>query len=254
MIKTKQLAVLQYLFFALMIAVNALANILPINGLNTGEVSGLFPNLFVPAGFTFSIWGIIYLLLALYVIVSGKILWQVKNVTIEQYQIIAQLFLLTCILNASWIFLWHYLQVLFSLFIMLLFLFTLVIIYIKQQSLELTGWQKFCLQVPFIIYLAWICVATIANTTAALVFFKFDGFGLEAYLFSCVMIVVATLLALYFLLKEKQWAFGAVIAWAFYGIMVGQQTNSIWVYWFAKVAAGFVLGVTFLTVVNRKKI
>ena len=47
--------------YLIMIAVNAMANILPINGIDTGAVSDSYPNLFAPAGLTFSIWGVIYL-------------------------------------------------------------------------------------------------------------------------------------------------------------------------------------------------
>jgi hypothetical protein len=54
--------------FLVMLAANALANILPFNGLTTGEISDRFPNLFAPAGITFSIWGLIYLTLAVYTI------------------------------------------------------------------------------------------------------------------------------------------------------------------------------------------
>lgn len=43
--------------FAAMLTANALANILPINGKSTGEVSDSYSNLFAPAGVTFSIWG-----------------------------------------------------------------------------------------------------------------------------------------------------------------------------------------------------
>ena len=60
--------VLNWLLWVGVIAINALANILPINGMNTGQISGFYPNYFVPAGFTFGIWSIIYLLLLAYTI------------------------------------------------------------------------------------------------------------------------------------------------------------------------------------------
>jgi hypothetical protein len=46
---------LNFVGFIGMLVVNGLANGLPINGRTTGELSAMFPNLFVPAGITFSI-------------------------------------------------------------------------------------------------------------------------------------------------------------------------------------------------------
>ncbi|MEM8568693.1 MAG: hypothetical protein AAGF85_19710, partial [Bacteroidota bacterium] len=144
----------------IVIVVNAMANALPINGMNTGEISALYPNLFVPAGVTFSIWSVIYLGLlgfTLYPFITGKML---ENR-------LASLFQLTCLLNVSWIFAWHYLLTELSLAIMLLFLLALIKIY---RRLNITN-NLYCwlVYVPMNIYFAWICVATIANVTALFV-------------------------------------------------------------------------------------
>ena len=58
--KAKILIIFNTITFILMVTVNALANLLPLNGLTTGEVSDSYPNLFAPAALTFSIWGVIY--------------------------------------------------------------------------------------------------------------------------------------------------------------------------------------------------
>ena len=62
------LSILNLLGFLATVVINALASILPINGITTGELSDLYPNLFVPAGLTFAIWGLIYVLLGIFVI------------------------------------------------------------------------------------------------------------------------------------------------------------------------------------------
>lgn len=222
----KTLAVLQPIFFSAMILVNVLANSLPINGLNTGEVSALYPNLFVPAGFTFGIWSVIYLLLLLWVVYSCMVLWKgdEKEATYQHAQKVAPLFLLTCVLNASWIIAWHYLQTAVSLVLMFWFLRTLIKIYRKMQVIRpsITGWPLLTFYTPFVIYLAWICVATIANATAVLVYFKWDGFGIEPWIWSCVMIVIAFSLTLFFTYFNGELAFGLVIAWALFGIYKAQ--------------------------------
>jgi translocator protein len=226
----KVTAIVQFVFFAAMIIVNAMANVMPINGLNTGEVSALYPNLFVPAGFTFGIWGIIYLLLLGYTVMSGVVLWTFKqdDPAFLHVRSLFLPFILTCILNASWIFAWHYLQTVLSLIIMLLFLRTLIGIYLKLQvhRSALTGIYFFSLYVPFVVYLSWICVATIANSTAMLVNIQWNGFGMEQWIWSCAMITIAFLLTAGFAYVRGELAFALVTAWALFGIYKGQAFAS----------------------------
>jgi hypothetical protein len=215
-----------WVLFLGVIAVNALANILPINGYNTGQISAFYPNAFVPAGFTFSIWGVIYLLLLSYTI--GYTYYTLKQ---EQYpkafEFIERIniyFLLTCVFNMSWIVAWHYLQIELSVVIMLLFLSTLIQLFLKSNTMAgaLTSTQKFILQTPFIVYLGWISVATIANITALLVAYKWNGFGMPPVYWSAAMILIALLLAVLMLKKFKAIPFALVVAWALWGIYNAQ--------------------------------
>jgi hypothetical protein len=215
-----------WLLFAGVIAVNALANILPINGYNTGQISAFYPNAFVPAGFTFSIWGVIYLLLFSYTI--GYTYFTFKR---RQYpkvfafiERINLYFLLTCVFNMTWILAWHYLQIELSLVIMLLFLITLIQLFLKSKSMagDLNLTQKFILQTPFIVYLGWISVATIANSTALLVAYQWNGFGMLPVYWSAAMILIAVLLAVLMLKKFQAIPFALVVAWALWGIYNAQ--------------------------------
>jgi hypothetical protein len=215
-----------WVLFLGVIAVNALANILPINGYNTGQISAFYPNAFVPAGFTFSIWGVIYLLLLSYTI--GYTYYTLKQ---EQYpkafEFIERIniyFLLTCVFNMSWIVAWHYLQIELSVVIMLLFLSTLIQLFLKSNTMAgaLTSTQKFILQTPFIVYLGWISVATIANSTALLVAYQWNGFRMPPVYWSAAMILIAILLAVLMLKKFKAVPFALVVAWALWGIYNAQ--------------------------------
>ena len=215
-----------WLLFLGVIAVNALANILPINGYNTGQISAFYPNAFVPAGFTFSIWGVIYLLLLFYTIgFTYYTLKQEQNpkafALIERINIY---FLLTCVFNMSWIVAWHYLQIELSLVIMLLFLITLIQLFLKSNTIarDLTLSQRFILQTPFIVYLGWISVATIANTTALLVAYKWTALNIAPVYWSASMILIALLLAVLMLKKFKAVPFALVVAWALWGIYHAQ--------------------------------
>ena len=218
--------IITWLLFIGVIAVNALANILPINGYNTGQISAFYPNAFVPAGFTFSIWGIIYLLLLSYTI--GFTFYSIKSqqhpkafILIERINIY---FLWTCVFNMSWIVAWHYLQIELSVLIMLLFLSTLIQLFLKTKSManDLTLTQRFILQTPFIVYLGWISVATIANITALLVAYKWTALSIAPIYWSAAMILIAIVLALLMLRKFKVVEFALVVAWALWGIYNAQ--------------------------------
>ena len=64
----------------LTIIINGLANFLPIGGNYTEELADNIPNLFVPAGITFAIWGVIYVLIILFSVYLAKDLFK-KNKT-----------------------------------------------------------------------------------------------------------------------------------------------------------------------------
>lgn len=218
--------IITWLLFVGVIAVNALANILPINGYNTGQISAFYPNAFVPAGFTFSIWGVIYLFLFSYCI--GYTYYTLKQVQYPKafafIERINTYFLLTCVFNMAWIVAWHYLQIELSVLIMLLFLSTLIQLFLKTKSMahDLTLTQRFILQTPFIVYLGWISVATIANITALLVAYKWTAWNIAPAYWSATMILIAIVLAVLMLSKFKVFEFALVVAWALWGIYNAQ--------------------------------
>jgi hypothetical protein len=218
--------IITWLLFVGVIAVNALANILPINGYNTGQISAFYPNAFVPAGFTFSIWGVIYLLLLSYTI--GYTFYSLKRQAYPKaYRFIEHVntyFLLTCVFNMAWIVAWHYLQIELSVLIMLLFLSTLIQLFLKTKSMahDLNLIQRFILQTPFIVYLGWISVATIANITALLVAYKWTALSIAPVYWSAAMILIAIVLAAVMLIKFKAVPFALVVAWALWGIYNAQ--------------------------------
>lgn len=222
--------VLNWLLWVVVIAINALANILPINGMNTGQISGFYPNYFVPAGFTFGIWSIIYLLLLSYTIACSYYTRKKEAFTgIQAYlKTINPYYWATCILNGSWILAWHYLQVLLSVAIMLCFLYCLIRIfqlsipYYKTFSLG----QRITLHAPFVVYTGWISVATIANITAWLVDQHWTGWNISGPVWSTLMIVIAILLGIYITLRYALSSYALVIAWALWGIYKGQGSNS----------------------------
>ncbi len=207
------------------LTVNALANILPINGMNTGELSALYPSLFTPAGFTFSIWSVIYLLLIGFVIVQRSIYSKPYFVELSIW------FLLSCIANASWILAWHYQFLYASVLIMFLLLFSLSKIFLLLQRADLkTLSDKLLVKLPFLFYLSWICVATIANVSALLVSLSWAGGILSPTIWTITMISVASVLGIFIAERYREPAFLLVLIWALFGIYskwTGTENNSI---------------------------
>jgi hypothetical protein len=206
--------------FAVVIMVNAMANGLPINNQTTGEVSAKYPSLFTPAGFTFSIWGLIYLSLAVFVIYQA-LPAQRDNATIAA---IGRLFILNCIANAAWIFAWHYDLLVLSLILMAVILLSLVGIYRFLNASEdlVPAGQRWCVQLPFSLYTAWITVATIANISVVQLALGWDDLGMSAVNWTILKLALAGAIAAIVVMRRGDLAFGFVVAWAAFGIMVNQ--------------------------------
>jgi hypothetical protein len=214
--------------FLATVGVNALAVILPINNKSTGQLSDQYPNLFVPAGLTFSIWGAIYLLLAIYCVYElVPRVWRnpERGAFIE---CVGPLFIFTSIMNISWIFAWHYELMPLSVAIMLLFLLILIAIYLRLKigMYEALAQEKYLVHMPFSIYLGWISVATIANITALLVYRKWNGLGLSPQLWTVVVMAVAIALAIVMLTRRRDVFYALVIDWALLGILLKRLADS----------------------------
>jgi len=198
------------------IVINALANILPINGQTTGDISNKFPVYFVPANYVFSIWSLIYLGLLAFVVYQA-LPGQRENPVLRR---IGYAFALSCVANSLWIFLWHYEYFVFTLLVMGLLLASLVVVYVRVQQADLSVADRWFVQVPFSIYLAWTTVATIANATVVLYNSAWNGLGVSAEIWTAIMLAVGTLLAALVTLSRRDVAYTAVIVWAFVGIAV----------------------------------
>ncbi len=200
------------LLFAVMLVMNYLANALPLNNKTTGELSDSFPNLFVPAGLTFSIWGAIYLLLLIYSIV------QFTGADKEVIEGISLLFGISCLLNALWIICWHYGKLPLSLLVMVCLLVTLILINIRVRDLGFG-----LIKAAFGIYLGWICIATIANVTALLVNAGWTGFNISHELWTIIMIFAGSLIILLTIYRINNPFVGLSVIWAFIGIAIKRQ-------------------------------
>jgi hypothetical protein len=204
------------------VAVNALANVLPINNITTGALSDLYPNLFVPAGLTFAIWGLIYVLLGIFVIYPLIPSVRRDPQKVDFVQKIGPLFFISCLANIGWIFAWHYQILPLSLIFMLILLGCLLFIYLRLNvgKSETTRAERYFAHLPFSVYLGWITIATIANVTALLVNINWNTWGLSEQFWAVAVIIVGIAIALSMLFTRKDIYYSLVVAWALLGILL----------------------------------
>jgi hypothetical protein len=195
-----------------------------INNKTTGQLSDNLPNLFVPAGITFSIWGIIYLLLFLFIIYQARSVVKTDVDKSNYLHRIGWFFVLSNFVNIGWIFSWHYELVPLSLFFMILLLASLIVIYLRLEigdySYTISSRDRFFFTVPFRVYLGWITVATVANVTAFLVWIGVEPYNSVSVLSTIGMIFITTFITGLILYRRKDIIFGLVIIWAFIGIVI----------------------------------
>jgi hypothetical protein len=201
------------IIFSLTVFVNYLAGSGQLNDVGTGELSDLYPVLFTPAGFTFSIWGIIYLLNTLFCgLQLFKLIKSPKTINSKHILI----FLLVCVFNMAWLFAWHYKLLLLSVVVMLLMLSTLIYGVLVSRKVRTATWQNYFEYINFSVYLGWISVATIANVSAWLYTLEV-GSNYQMQL-TILMILIATGIAIWFSNKLRNYAFAMVVIWALFGI------------------------------------
>jgi hypothetical protein len=222
------LSILNLLGFVGTVVVNALASILPINDITTGALSDLYPNLFVPAGLTFTIWGLIYVLLGIFAIYPLIPSIRRDAQKIDFVRRIGPLFFISCIANIGWIFAWHYQILPLSLVLMLILLGCLLAIYLRLNvgKSEATKAERYFAHLPFSVYLGWITIATIANVTALLVDINWMRWGLSQQFWAVAVIIVGIAIALSVLFTRKDIFYCLVVDWALLGILLKRLSDA----------------------------
>jgi hypothetical protein len=214
------------LTFVIMVGVNYLANALPINGLNTGAVSDSYKNLFAPAGITFAIWGLIYLLLLLYTVYQFGAFQPKDSDRSALFEKVGGLFATSSLANAAWIYSWHYKYIILSAVLMAVILVCLIKISGIIYKETLTKREKIFIRLPFSVYFGWITVATIANITVLLVSLKWDGFGYSESLWTMAVLATGMLIGAVTMIRRMDMAYGFVLIWAYSGILLKHLSQS----------------------------
>ena len=235
----------------LALTVNILASTLPLNGQNTGAISDRFQVYFVLAGYVFAIWGIIYI---------GWIafaMYQFRPVQKQSPRLrgLGYLFALSGVFNAAWLFCWHYNVFGLSMLVMLTLLGLLIASYLKLNigRTSVSNAEKWCVDIPFSVYLGWISVATVANIADYLYSINWTGFGIAPQVWTVIMLVIACLLGFLMTISRRDSGYVFVLVWSFAGIAQKQAdtalvANSAWV------ATVFVLGLAIYSMIQRHRV
>jgi translocator protein len=216
------------------IVVNALANALPINNQLTGDIANQYrgQNLWLPAGYVFAIWGLIYLGFIAYAVFQ-TLPAQRENPRLRR---IGWVFVVSCAANIIWLLFFHYNQFPLSMVAMVALLLALIVVYLtlragapRPRDRDTSKWpvsraERLTVWLPFSIYLGWITVATVANAAHVLVDSGWVGQPLPALLWLIIMFAVALVLAALMAFTQRDIAYLAVLVWAFVGIAVNYSS------------------------------
>jgi len=234
----KTLQILNIISFLLVVAVNYFSNTGAINGETMGSVSAEYENLFTPAGYAFSIWGLIYLALA------GFVVYQiVSSRGGAQADKIGWWFIISSVLNIAWIFAWLNLYVGLSVLIMVLLLISLIMIIFRTRmelddaplsTIAFVWW-------PFSFYSGWITVALIANISAWLVSLGWDGFGISEVIWTILMIGAALAINLIITWTRNMREFALVGAWGLVAVGIANKGEHEVIFLTAVIAAAILV-------------
>jgi hypothetical protein len=209
--------------FIITLVVNGLSNTTLIGGRTTAEVSNSYPTLITPAGYVFAIWGIIYVLLGVFLVYQA--LSSQKDRPFQKQ--VNGLFILVSLFNIMWLFFWQNELLPISVAVIFAFLASLIAIYLRlnigRSTVSLK--EKLCVHVPFSVYLGWVTIATIANIAVTLVSVGWDGFGLSLQTWAILVLAVALILDLVVVATRRDIAYSLVFIWALAGIAVNQTAN-----------------------------
>ena len=227
------------LIFALVL--NGLAGSGVFNGKSVGDISARYDTLIAPAGYAFAIWGIIYLLLILFVGYQWYA-W-LRNRDDTALKQTGYWFALGNIANGLWIVAWLNEYMGISVLLIFILLFSLIMLTLR---LRLEIWDAPLRTIGFVwwpicIYLGWIVVASVANVSAYLVSLNWQGGFLSPSTWTVIMIAVATVIYLLLTFTRNMREAAVVGIWAFIAIAVRQWSVHDGIVFAALAGAGILL-------------
>jgi translocator protein len=214
------------LLFVLTIIVNSIAGSTTlIGGRDTATVSNNNPTLITPAGYVFSIWGIIYILLGAFVVYQAL----PRERGSDYHRKISWLFVLSSLINIAWIFVWQFESLILSVVLIFALLLSLIAIYLRLNigRSKVRTSEKLAVHLPFSVYLGWITIASIADVAITLTAYNWNGFGISPETWAIIVVAVALVITMLMLGIRKDVAYALVVIWALVGIGVNQTNPNV---------------------------
>ena len=242
-------------FLVFTIIFNYLSNTGIFNGKTIANVSDQYHNLFTPAGYAFSIWGFIYLLLIGFVFYTGRSLFNPsKNEADGFVKKIGWWFVVSCLANCAWILTWLYGFTGVSVIVLLIAFIALLIIVVEAVKYDSGNAEKWFLNFPFQIYAGWVSVALIAAIAAWLTKIGWNGFGISEVAWTIILILIASAIHLFMTWKKNAPVFAFVAVWALVAIAVANKTVRAEVFYVAFSAALIIFISSILKIIKGKSI
>ncbi len=214
-------------------------------GNTVGSLSDAYHTRFTPAGYAFSIWGLIFTGLLVH---TGYQLWlafrrddgATGELAAHRASFFARLgpwLILTNLANALWLVLWLTEQTLASAVVLAAMFGFLTVAMVRLdmetwdapfEIIALVWW-------PIVIYAGWVTVAVLANVSALLA--KHGWVSSDSELWALAMIGVATVYNVGLVVRRNLREHAAVAIWALVAIAVAQWGRSATVQWAAVTGA-----------------
>lgn len=219
------LRIFNSIFFVIMVAANIIFEMWPLNNVTTAEISARHDTALTPAGFTFAIWGIIYLWLFLFVLFQfGAFHKKTEGDNPDLIYALNALFIISSAANVAWLVAWHFDYIEYSFVLLFVMWVALLIAYIRLSREKMNSKEMFFVKMPFAIYLAWVSFAMVINFAAFFKAFSSGLLGISSEVWMITAIVLLTLYTEYFLVVKKDYLFALTALWAFAGILVRNIT------------------------------
>ncbi len=185
-----------------------------LGGVVTKVISDKNPTMITPAGYAFAIWSLIYVGLIAFSI------YQALPGNAGKYGAVRTLYLLSCVLNCAWLYLWAMESLVMCLVVIALLLIVLLAINSRLRSTEGAG-EYWFVKAPFGIYAGWVTAATLVNLMIVL---ASQGSGLAKMpAVAAVFIFIAAAAGIFIRIIFANHLYPLAIAWALTAIAVKQS-------------------------------
>lgn len=252
--KLKPFIAMRWLTLVLQIATilfSYLAGVFKI-GESQEVITNSYDSLFRPAGYTFAIWGVIYLALMIYCI------YQLTPAQWEHfgYERINKYVRFNAIMSIVWQFCFRNNWIPASSIIIILLLIAGIVMFSRSHFLVNRRNFPFWITIPFSMNLAWLSVATVANMSLWLRYREvwWNGAGISPEMWVIVMLAFLLLVTQSVANNFRDYVFPLVMCWASVGIWVALKNNDVLSSKASLGAAVIAFVVAVITFLKRRKI